>query len=204
MEINHPPQPTQMAGLDPWAAHEMRSLINSLSLALDVLETNASQHRERALMVARRSTLDLSELVDRCSGTTRHAGSKLLEPTAELRRGIRVLIVEDEYFLARTLADQLTQAGCEVVGPAGSIDDALKLVLSCPCDCAVVDANLDGEFSTPIVNALAKKGIPAIALTGYDKTALPDCFEQLPFIQKPVFFEQLLAVVAVKSGRRTT
>lgn len=196
MQIKQAPQATQATSLDARIAHDMRSFINTLSLALDVLESDAPQHRERALLVARRSTQDLSDLIDRHCGTTRHAATGPLEPAPQVKPGMRVLVVEDEYLLARTLADQLAQAGCEVVGPAGSIDDALQLVATGSCDCAVVDANLDGEFSTSVVEALAAKEIAAIVLSGYDRAALPPAFERLPFVQKPVLLEQLLALIA--------
>lgn len=67
------PSPTEPSGadLDARIAHDMRSLVNALSLALDVLESQVPRHRERALLVARRSTQALSALIDRHAGATR-------------------------------------------------------------------------------------------------------------------------------------
>ena len=41
---------------------------------------------------------------------------------------VRVLVVEDEAILAIDIADQLTEAGFLVVGPAPSVAKALKLI----------------------------------------------------------------------------
>jgi YesN/AraC family two-component response regulator len=40
----------------------------------------------------------------------------------------RVLLVEDEYLVARGIADEFARLGVETVGPAGSVKQALELV----------------------------------------------------------------------------
>ena len=42
--------------------------------------------------------------------------------------GKRVLVVEDEALVSMLIEDELRDAGAEVVGPAISVDDALRLV----------------------------------------------------------------------------
>ena len=42
--------------------------------------------------------------------------------------GTRVLVVEDESLLAETLCDLMQDAGCEPVGPAATVAEALRLI----------------------------------------------------------------------------
>jgi len=58
---------------------------------------------------------------------------------------IRVLVVEDEAIIAIDIAEQLSRAGFQVVGPAPSVAKALKLIADVGCDVAVLDLNLRDE-----------------------------------------------------------
>ena len=60
--------------------------------------------------------------------------------------GKRILIVEDEYFIAADLKRALAEAGAIVVGPAGTLASAQALVDD-DIDLALLDVNLDGEHS---------------------------------------------------------
>ena len=72
----------------------------------------------------------------------------------------RVLIVEDEFTIAMDLAAYVENLGCEPVGPAGSVAQALVLEQLEPLTAAIVDFNLRGQPSTPIIRALVVRGIP--------------------------------------------
>ena len=69
-------------------------------------------------------------------------------------RGVRLLIVEDEYFLAQDLADHFQSLGAKVVGPAGTVADALSLLGLHEVEGAVLDVNLRGERVYPVADAL--------------------------------------------------
>ncbi len=43
-------------------------------------------------------------------------------------KGYRILIVEDEYFLANDLQRAMTSVGAKVIGPAASAFDAFRLI----------------------------------------------------------------------------
>jgi Response regulator of citrate/malate metabolism len=78
----------------------------------------------------------------------------------------RVLIVEDEPFIAFDLADAIEAAGGFVVGPAMSVREALQLIASGEVDAAILDVNLpDGDIG-PVVAALKTKGIVMLIHTG--------------------------------------
>jgi response regulator of citrate/malate metabolism len=59
--------------------------------------------------------------------------------------GKRVLVVEDNFVLAESLACLLESAGCEVAGVAGEIHTALTLVNEVPFDIALLDIHLHGK-----------------------------------------------------------
>jgi len=78
----------------------------------------------------------------------------------------RVLVVEDEPFIALALALAIEDAGGVVVGPAGSVREALALLQSTPVTAAILDANLpDGDIS-PILEILVDRDTPLIVQSG--------------------------------------
>ena len=110
--------------------------------------------------------------------------------------GRKVLLVEDEYYLARDLADSLGAVGCEVVGPTGRLKDALRLAGSEAIDAAVLDINLQGEMVYPAAELLLARGIPIIFATGYDRAKVPEPFSTMPRLEKPFDSHQLIELVA--------
>jgi DNA-binding response OmpR family regulator len=101
-------------------------------------------------------------------------------------RGTRILIVEDEYFLADDLCRTLTDAGAEVIGPFANVEDATTMIAGgTPIDAAVLDVNLRGDMVFPVADALRERGVPFAFATGYDQEALPDRFVGAPRVEKP-------------------
>lgn len=101
--------------------------------------------------------------------------------------GRRLLVVEDEYFLADDLASRFRAQGASVVGPVASVDDALDLLDGGEAvDCAVLDLNLQGEKAFPIADLLLAREVPFVFATGYDASAIPDRFAGVKRCEKPV------------------
>jgi ActR/RegA family two-component response regulator len=101
--------------------------------------------------------------------------------------GRRVLIVEDDFFLADELRTALAAQGAEVVGPVANIDDALDLIEQMqPIHAAVLDLNLQGEMAFPVADALNGCGVPFVLATGYDLSAIPVRYASVPRCEKPV------------------
>ncbi len=98
---------------------------------------------------------------------------------------MRILIVEDEYYLADDLAQQLRAEGAEVVGPVGTLTDAMAQLASARPDFAVVDMNLHGDMAFPIADRLAEEGVPFLIATGYNSASLPERFAGRPRVEKP-------------------
>ncbi len=116
--------------------------------------------------------------------------------------GLRILIVEDEYFIADDMAAQLRQRGAEVLGPVGTVEEASRIVSGGELDCAILDMNLRGDMAYPVADRLAEAGIPFVIATGYNSASLPDRFSDVPRVEKPVDPKLVLAVVAPLAVRR--
>ncbi len=105
----------------------------------------------------------------------------------------RVLVVEDDALLALDMADQLRDAGLEVIGPATTVAKALTLLDEQGCDVAVLDVHLGAETSTPVAQALGARGIPFVIVSGYSTDQLPPEFANVCAISKPARPEDLIA-----------
>jgi DNA-binding response OmpR family regulator len=101
-------------------------------------------------------------------------------------QGRRVLIVEDDYFLAEDMRAYFEREGAEVVGPVGRVSDALSLATSGKPDGAVLDINLAGEMVYPVADALRARNVPFVFVTGYDAEIIPTAYAEVTRCEKPV------------------
>lgn len=118
--------------------------------------------------------------------------------------GIRVLVVEDDYFIADEICNTLRAHGAEVLGPSPDIEHGRRLARSEPIDCAVLDINLQGDLAFNLANELRQRGTPAIFATGYDDSVLPAEFSDAVRLEKPVNLRALLQAVHSCARPRTT
>ena len=79
----------------------------------------------------------------------------------------RVLLVEDDLLLAMDMEDFLVDQGYQVVGPFGRLAQALQALSGQPVDLAIVDLNLAGELSFPLIDTLRRRETPIIVCSGY-------------------------------------
>ncbi|GJD63115.1 response regulator [Methylobacterium frigidaeris] len=108
-------------------------------------------------------------------------------------RGYRVLLVEDEYFIAMELADLFRRRGAEVLGPVPTVDQALDLIAATSrLDGAVLDINLHGEMAYDVADVLEARKVPFVFATGYDREVLPPRFAGARVCNKPVVAEQVV------------
>jgi PAS domain S-box-containing protein len=85
-------------------------------------------------------------------------------------RGRRILVVEDEPVVAMELHQLLARLGCEVIGPAGTLDEAMALASSSSgssIDVGILDVNLHGQTCYPLADLLATRGVPVVYTSGY-------------------------------------
>jgi CheY-like chemotaxis protein len=109
--------------------------------------------------------------------------------------GQRVLVVEDEPLVGMLLEENLSDLGLTVVQIAVSLSEALDAAATIDADLAVLDVNLSGELSYPAAEALAKRGIPVIFVTGYARAMPPRSLSAAPFVDKPYRRDQLAAAI---------
>ena len=110
-----------------------------------------------------------------------------------------ILIVEDQVIVALELQDALEAAGYTVVGPAGRVDEALRLSRSQRIDAAVLDYDLHGQKVLPVARALKSRGVPYVLVTGYAAESLGD-LSGAPHMQKPVRGEAVVRAVDALVG----
>lgn len=107
--------------------------------------------------------------------------------TKTMLTGRIILLVEDEFFIAEDMACQLEAGGAEVVGPVASVNAAIGLIEQTErIDGAIVDLNLQGVMSWPIVDALRQRGVPCVFATGYDQASIPARYAEIVRCEKPV------------------
>lgn len=113
--------------------------------------------------------------------------------TSRQLAGSRVLIVEDEYFLADEAHSILAGVGAEVLGPVATAGEAHAFIEANPdIDGVLLDVNLRGEIAFDVADVLQSRRIPFAFVTGYNPEALPDRFSAVPSLQKPIRAEQLI------------
>ena len=98
--------------------------------------------------------------------------------------GLPVLVVEDEFWPALCLADMLDELGCRVLGPAATVEDALRLLAAAPPRAALLDVDLRGTRATAVAEALLARGVPFVVVTAYGSPPEP-VFAAAPLIAKP-------------------
>ncbi len=112
---------------------------------------------------------------------------------------LNVLLVEDSYPVAQSFTFLMEEYDWDIIGPAPTIDAAMKLVeqFASTIDVAVLDINLQGHSVAPVAQKLRELSIPFVFLTGYgDADAmLPAHFEEYPTLLKPVREEELIEKV---------
>ena len=110
-------------------------------------------------------------------------------PTDRLN-GLRVLVVEDQMLIAEVLEECLYDLHCQVVGPTGTVEAALRLVHAYPVDAAILDVNLGSETVYPVAEALEARNVPFVFTTGYGEMSLPEQWRAKPRLAKPYNSEQ--------------
>jgi CheY-like chemotaxis protein len=106
---------------------------------------------------------------------------------SELLNGRRVLVVEDEYFIADDMRRVFEENGAQVIGPVGNIDDALAMIEETPrIDGAVLDINLREVMVFPVADALRARGVPFVFATGYEENAVPNRLRDAIHCEKPI------------------
>jgi DNA-binding NtrC family response regulator len=110
--------------------------------------------------------------------------------------GARVLIAEDEVFIALDLEAVFEDAGASVVGPCLTLKEALQCASNEMFQAAILDLRLGHDSTEPVALTLLDRGIPFLFYSGQTipqglKAAAPHC----RLIEKPAPLDDLVRAV---------
>ncbi|MBF0334509.1 MAG: response regulator, partial [Alphaproteobacteria bacterium] len=110
---------------------------------------------------------------------------------------MRVLLIEDEFLVATAVEAVLFSLGHEVVGSAATVDAALAALDRGPSpDAAILDLNLRGQPSLAVAQELARRHIPFVFASGYERDeAVGKQFPAAQWLRKPYTDKQINATL---------
>jgi DNA-binding response OmpR family regulator len=113
--------------------------------------------------------------------------------------GKRILVIEDDFYLASDEKALLERAGATVVGPFRASRGGQDIDME-SLDAAVVDINLGDGPKFDFAHLLKARNVPFLFVTGYDKAVIPEELSATPRIEKPVREPDLLSALALLVG----
>lgn len=108
---------------------------------------------------------------------------------------MKVFVLEDEFIIADEIESILVEGGHDVLGPIATIDEAVAELDRITPDFAIIDANIRGSSSAPVIDRLRQKGVPFCVCTGYRKDEISALFGPVPTLQKPIVPGALTALI---------
>lgn len=117
-----------------------------------------------------------------------------------MSRSLRVLIVEDEYFVATYMADLMEDWGHEVVSMCATGEAAVERLRQGGLDLAILDIKIKGDLTGMDVAEVAREmTIAHVFVSGSGDPATRSSVQEsgaLAFLQKPINEKQLKSLVA--------
>lgn len=110
--------------------------------------------------------------------------------------GLRVLVLEDDYYLAIDTKMTIEQAGGQVVGPFGTAEEAREALDAEGVDLGVIDINLGYGPTFDFARHLRSARMPFLFATGYDHEAVPDDLSAIVRLEKPFRPAELVSAAA--------
>lgn len=113
-------------------------------------------------------------------------------------RSLNLLVIEDETVLSMELESVLEDFGHVVIAAAANFDAALIAIDGDlqNIDAALVDANLNGTSSRPIVDKLRECAIPCLVVSGYSPKQLEEMGFTGDVLEKPYDEDKLQHALA--------
>jgi DNA-binding response OmpR family regulator len=115
--------------------------------------------------------------------------------------GCRILVLEDEHFIASLWAEELEARGAEVVGPVGDLSAGLALAAREPLDAAILDVLVHGGAAYPVAEILSERGIPVVFATGLATELLPTNWRGTKIFEKPFEIDDLVEYIVLLCER---
>lgn len=96
------------------------------------------------------------------------------------------MVVEDEFLIADDVAALLREAGADVIGPAESLPQGMRLAADTQTiHAAVLNIDLNGVTVFPLADELQSRGVKILFMTGYGESSIPDTYAGVPCCRKP-------------------
>ena len=113
----------------------------------------------------------------------------------------RVLVIEDEQLIAKSIEDMVQGLGYRVSGIAHCVTAARRELAERNFEAVLVDIKLRDQFCTDIADVLLEMDAPFAFIAGYSHAPEPR-FERVPLLHKPFTAGQLGDVLAKLLGAR--
>ena len=101
---------------------------------------------------------------------------------------MRVLVIDDNALVAFDVADMLARAGFEVIGPATTLAEGVRLIDTASPDGAILDIDIGRSDTTfEVARRMLNEGKRVIFLSGYSEKIrpLPEDLREVPRLTKP-------------------
>jgi DNA-binding response OmpR family regulator len=108
--------------------------------------------------------------------------------------GVRVLVVEDSWHLAKAMKGALELLGMRVVGPTSTIAEARRLTAAQRPKLALVDMNLKQEMSHELIHELHGQGVLVVVVSGYASVPIAKA-PVVGHLQKPFSGAELVTLL---------
>lgn len=110
--------------------------------------------------------------------------------------GRKILIVEDEPLIGLDLQSSILDFGGLVVGPVGTVREAMAFAETEELDGAILDLRIREGLALGVAEKLLSRGIPFVIHSGQAETTLPRNWPIVPLINKPALPEHVIRILA--------
>ena len=114
--------------------------------------------------------------------------------------GRRVLVVENDATVAFDVANIIKGAKAEVLGPAATLAEAIRLAQSHSPSMAVLDFQLGAENSLPLADKLHASRVPFLFLTSHKPEQISKFWPRVPILCKLAPARELIRVCLSLTG----
>ncbi|HSV22918.1 MAG TPA: response regulator [Xanthobacteraceae bacterium] len=108
--------------------------------------------------------------------------------------------MEDESLIAMMMERSLRDFDFDVVGPFGTVREALVAIDREPIDAGILDINLGGEMAYPIAQILRARKVPFVFMTGYGTEAVTAPFPDVQIFRKPLERDMLHSLFVARAA----
>jgi ActR/RegA family two-component response regulator len=112
---------------------------------------------------------------------------------------LTILVAEDEFLIALDIEAMLRDAGAKVLGPFGTLRQAVAAAREAPFSFAVLDFRLGKDTTRELVDILVARAIPFLFYTGQ---SLPPGLADALVVAKPASGDAIVDAIAARIDER--